>query len=92
MRMLRVYKYPLTLERDFVISMPGGAELLCVKCYENEPALYALIDPHATLTLRTFCAVYTGSGVGDPIQHRLVAYVDTFRVLMDTYHLFELVS
>lgn len=40
-----VYKYPLSLSTRSCVTMPKGADVLCVQVQYNEPYIWARVDP-----------------------------------------------
>lgn len=42
-----IYKYPLQVEDEQIISMPKGAEILTVQEQHGKPCLWALANPQA---------------------------------------------
>lgn len=61
---MRIWKYTLNkaaLNRETIIEMPRGAEILCVKAQYNEPVIYVVCEPYYnTSDTRGFKLVYTG--------------------------------
>jgi hypothetical protein len=69
-----IWKFPLhTVDRQDV-KMPVGAEVLCVQMQEDTPCLWALVNPDAAPTTRTF-ATY---GTGHPVDAS-GAYIGTYQ-------------
>lgn len=48
------------------VPMPVGAEVLCVQLHDDNPTLWALVDPAGGLTVRRFVIYPTGTSF-DPI-------------------------
>lgn len=57
---LVIWKFQVPMTDVFGISMPTGAEILVVQMQQDEPQMWALVDPDASLTERHFRIVGTG--------------------------------
>jgi hypothetical protein len=79
-----IYKYEL----KSMISMPSGAEILCVKEQRGACMLYALIDTENPPEIRKFSNVVTGG----PMSKLEVKYIGTVMMFGGSYvqHIFEL--
>jgi len=84
-----VHKYPVEAEREFVVTMPVGAQILSVHAAGDDASMWALVDPRATVAKveRTFRVLSTGETVRD--AHELT-FIGTFFVKRGlVFHLFE---
>lgn len=86
--MKTVYKYDAPIADAFALSMPAGAEVLCVQVQGGEPKLWALVDSNAESGLRHFHWRGTGH-----VADGLGRYVGTVQGMsgMLVFHLFEAV-
>lgn len=75
---MNIWKYPLKFgdARRVVLEMPYGAKLLCLQLQNEEPCLWAQVDPTGKTVERTFAAYLTGQTLPDDPQ----SYVGTFQV------------
>lgn len=78
-----IYKYELTPTGN--VSMPMGAEILCVKVQKLNPVIYAKVDPIAKMETRKFYIVPTGDPVPDAF------YIGTVLLNNDSlvFHIFD---
>jgi hypothetical protein len=88
-----VFRYPLALLTDQMITMPAGAEILCVKrrqlpSRDEQIDLWAVVDPQAPLENRNI--IIEGTGQALP-SGGVLLYLDTVLIRQDTqvYHIFE---
>lgn len=85
--MKTVWKYPLQVDDYQQVSLPEGAELLCVKLQKGTPCLWALVDPSIpTRTVHTIrCA-----GTGHSIAPEYNKYLGTILIMNDdlVFHFF----
>ncbi len=51
---MKIWKYPVPIRDAVRVSLPRGAELLCVQVQGEEPCLWALVDPDASSVVRAF--------------------------------------
>lgn len=87
----RIYKYEVRMVDRFTISLPAGAELLDVQNQFGTPQLWALVDPSASSSERTFRL----AGTGHPIDESDgLFYVGSFQMQGGAlvFHLFEVLS
>jgi len=84
-----VWKYPIPKQREFVVSMPTGAQGLCVQVQLDSPCLWALVDTGAPLEERRFLLAGTGEDI--LVAPGLLRYIGTFQLRGGTlmFHLFE---
>ena len=72
-----IWKYALEVEDEQSILMPCGARLLCVQVQNEQPCLWALVDPGSQ---REFREIYT-VGTGCSMPAGLVPpYVGTYQL------------
>lgn len=60
--MKTIWKYPIPIEDKFVLTMPIGAQPLCVQVQHGQPCIWALIDtskPQTTFLFRLSTTGYT---------------------------------
>lgn len=91
--MKTVYKYPFQVGQGTNLSLPKGAQILCVKTQREVPCLWALVDNHAENETREFIIAGTGLPIKISSMKRLV-YIDTF-LLQDgafVFHVFEIIN
>jgi hypothetical protein len=75
------------------IPLPEGAEVLCVQEYNNQPHIWAIVEPNAPPTMRRFEIRATGQELGS-----VGKYIGTFQIRSGqaqgplVYHLFESAS
>ena len=83
--MKTIWKYKL--DNIGGVEMPKGAEVLCVQVQDNEPCLWALVDPNAAKEIRHFLVV----GTGHVIEKQYIKYVSTFQMHSGilVFHVFE---
>ena len=86
--MKKIFKYRITHPLD-VISLPEGAEILCVQIQHELPCIWALVDPDAPLVQRRFIIVGTGQDISNVDSSN---YIGTFQQAQSSliWHLFEL--
>ena len=83
--MKAIWKY--AINPHTTIQIPQGARLLSVQVQDNQPQLWALVDPAALQVGRMFQAVATGEEFDDDGM----TYIDTFQINGGAlvFHLFE---
>jgi len=81
-----IWKYPIRIDDEVVISMPSGAAILTVQVQNDEVCLWASVDPSARLERRRI-AIY---GTGNPV--RAACYISTFQTHggAGVWHAFDL--
>lgn len=81
-----VWKFPVSLEDQFPLEMPEGAQPLSVQMQHGQPCLWALVNPDAPRRSRFFRLV----GTGHPVEEGL-GFVGTFQLNGGAlvFHLFE---
>ena len=75
--MSAVWKVPLQMEGQQLIKMPVGAELLTVQVQNDQPQIWARVDPTAPVADRRIIMVGTGHQFTDD-DHK---YVGTFQLM-----------
>jgi hypothetical protein len=90
---MRIYKYPFGFQVRKPIVMPKGATILSVQTQNNEPVLWALVDPEAEDVVRVFRIVLTGEELSNE-EAATLKYVDTFLLSSGHFvgHVFEFVE
>jgi hypothetical protein len=92
--MLRIYKYTIPVEDEFVLQLPAEAQVLDVQTQHGWPQLWALIDPKASTESRRFIL----RGTGHDIRHyttETLKYCGTFQLQSGqlngqlVFHVFE---
>jgi hypothetical protein len=86
--MITVYKYPVVLNDEFTLGLPGKARVLTVQVQRGKPYLWALVDTEEPSRLRHFRLAGTGHPINEPISE----YLGTFQVEggLLVFHLFEM--
>ena len=87
-----IWKYPLPVGVEFTLQLPEGAEVMAVRLQQghvldNQPVIWALVDPGAPKVAREFSIYATGDPIEGPID--LFGYVDTWQSGGLVWHLFE---
>lgn len=80
-----IWKFPIPVINRFKLDMPAGAKVLHVATQNDEPCIWALVDPARAVEARRFRLVGTGHEVTNPGE-----YVGTF-MMRDgalVFHLF----
>lgn len=87
----KIFKYQLETTDVQRIEMPQGAEILCIQTQNEVPCIWALVEPNATVTKRTFEIFGTGHNVPENVNR---TYVGTYQLHNGglVFHCFELVS
>ena len=82
-----IWKYALSSD-DVIISMPQYTEVICVHAQNNEPQLWAIVDPVKPLVDRRFKTY----GTGHEIETYPGKYIGTFFLDGGTFvfHVFEI--
>ena len=88
--MKTIYKYPVPLD-EFELELPRGAKILTFQSQNNNPTIWALVDPLNKLEKRKFVI----RGTGHPIMSNTNndVYIGTIQTEMGlVWHLFEKVE
>ena len=64
-----VWKYEIQVEDEFTILMPRLAEVIHVAVQDDRPCMWALVNPAAEPTARTFHVHGTGHRVDPQLVH-----------------------
>ena len=64
-----VWKFPLQIDDVQGVLMPSGAKILYVAVQDGVLCLWALVDPDAAKTIRTFLIVGTGHPAPTDAEH-----------------------
>ncbi|MDD1539422.1 hypothetical protein JSO63_02710 [Riemerella anatipestifer] len=72
-----IYKYPLQVEDEQIISMPKGAEILTVQEQQGKPCLWALANPQAKKEEVKLVMV----GTGDIFNTQNIRYIGTCQLI-----------
>ena len=67
--MKTVWKFPLDLNRLSYVRMPTGYEILKIDCQDDQPMIWALVDPEAPMDTHGFLIRGTGHPVPDGMGH-----------------------
>ncbi len=85
--MLSVWKYDIPAVDKFELELPLGAEVLTVQMQNGFPEMWALVDPEAVKSKRTFVLVGTGHSIHEDAR---LDFVNTFQPHEGlVFHLFE---
>lgn len=84
-----IFKYKLERKDIQEIEIPGGAEILCLQIQNEQPHIWALVDPKATPVKRTFKIVGTGEFISEGLNMK---HIGSFQMLSGLliFHCFEL--
>ena len=86
----KIWKFVLPPTKVSQIMMPVGAKVLSVMEQNNEPVLWALVDPEKTLETRGFRLVMTGEEFDDENTGNYIGTFTVFRsTLLLVVHVFE---
>lgn len=87
--MKTIWKFKLEITDIQTISMPVGAEILCVQMQGSDPCLWAIVTDHESIpkmniTLRTY-------GTGHPIDSTKEQYIGTYQSMSGqlVFHVFK---
>lgn len=89
--MLTVYKYQITIEGDFTISLPYNYRILKVGCVNNVPFIWALVNTENEKIDIKFVIYGTGHEIV-PITGYDLKHIETFKQYSGEliWHLFKL--
>lgn len=88
---LVIYKYSVAIEDHFCLRLPVGADVLSCQVQNNNPVIWALVDPEETEFEEVDFYLY---GTGNPIDENEmdsdVKFIDTFQLHSGSlvFHLF----
>lgn len=83
-----IYKYEVPLKKEFTLSLPAGAQVLCCQVQNSVPHIWVILDTIKPQETRQF-SIY---GTGEPIpKETMLSYIGTFQLNGGGYigHLFE---
>jgi hypothetical protein len=82
----KVYKYPVPIEDTFTLTMPLGAQVLCMDMQGSVPHIWALVDPSQGPEVRHFRLAGTGHDIEGAVE-----YLGSFQMHGGAlvFHLFE---
>lgn len=85
----RIWKFAVPITDRQTIDMPQGAQVLSVQMQDDDPCVWALVDPDKPLEPRQF----RWYGTGHPFDIRQHRFVGTVQITTDwralVFHLFE---
>jgi len=70
---MRIWKYSLVNSLEKPIDIPEGADILCVQMQNDEPMLWAKVNPDAPKNSRMFYVAWTG----EDLLSNPLAYIGT---------------
>jgi hypothetical protein len=87
--MKTIYKYTLQITDMQRITLPVGAEILCVQMQGSDPCLWAIVNDHESIpkmdiTIRTY-------GTGQPLESTKENYIGTYQSMSGqlVFHVFK---
>ena len=88
--MATIWKFPLVdsnvrEDGSLVLEMPEDAEVLCVQLQQDNPAVWAKVDPNLPMVARKFFVV----GTGQTFPEGASEYLGTWQKDASVLHLFE---
>lgn len=86
--MRKIFKYPIPIAGEFELSLPEGARPLSVQVQDDQPCLWALVDPAKETVQKRFRL----AGTGHPIENaETLSFIDTFQLgtAAKVFHVFE---
>lgn len=84
---MKILKFPIDPTQNLSLSLPRGAQILCVQVYFGSPYIWVLCDPTASKETRTFSVYETGHETGNTLK--VSCYIGTFQADASVFHLFE---
>ena len=84
--MKRIFKYPLAITDEQRISMPVGAEILCVQMQADTMTIWARVDDAAPVERRLIRVFGTGHDASESVD---LSYVGTVQERWFVWHVFE---
>lgn len=91
--MLRVYKYTIPVKDYFLLDLPAGAKILTVQVQNDEPQIWALVDPgQKSKVSHNFRVAGTGHDITETKDD--LEYIGTFQIAGGQliFHLFEIIG
>jgi len=83
---MTIWKFPLELDDQQVISMPEGSQILTVQTQDGIPCLWALVDEGAEKEDRVIYTIGTGGPFADDPED--LVYVGTYQLPNLVFHIF----
>lgn len=83
----RIWKYELAVTDEQTVEMPRGAKVLSVANQGGNLCLWAEVDPHERVTVRTFLVVGTGHKI--TLDADLREFIGTVLICPLVWHVFE---
>ena len=86
--MITVYKYPVQMSAEFHVSLPRGAEFLCVQAQQGEACMWFRVDTNQPALPQLFSVVGTGPAIAPEFSS--LPYKGTFQLADGSFvfHLF----
>lgn len=86
---MTIWKFSLPIDDTMFLSMPAGAKILSVQTQDDEPMLWALVDPKAPTVKRSF--VLRGTGHPMSYEDAALPFIGTFQMREGAlvFHLFD---
>ena len=89
MKVQTIWKFPIETTDFQNLVMPKGAKVLCVQIQDDNPFIWAMVDPSAEKEERSFLVL----GTGHPVQTEdlNLDYIGTYQLKngLLVFHLFE---
>ena len=83
---MNIWKFPLEVQGEQVVSMPRGAKILTVQVQGTEVCLWALVDPDKGREERRFAIVGTGHDYDGDGKYIGTIQLSSGRLI---FHIFE---
>ena len=85
--MKTIFKYPLEITDRQILSIPEGAEILCVQNQNNKVYLWAMIEMSNPNNIRKLRII----GTGHDIENEKLNYIGTIQQMEGqlVWHIFE---
>lgn len=80
----KIYKYKIPIEDEIIIDLPKGAKILTVQVQNEQPCIWAIVDPLQPFEKRNLYLY----GTGMTVTH-CESYIGTFQIYELVFHLFE---
>lgn len=84
----KIWKFSLDVTSESKITMPAGAQILCVQNQHGHPCIWALVDPENDREERSFFIHGTGYRIQEADD---ISYIGTFQQANGdlVWHVFE---
>ena len=83
---LTIWKYPILIDDEQIITPPKGAEILTIQVQDMQPYLWALVDPDRPPDRIKLITKGTGHPIGDK---EVGEYVGTYQFGKLVFHVFH---